>query len=137
VQDPCENALRFAHAKVPQSLELHTGFMNSNLKLNAAEPFCHFQLKLRVVEHRTKPGLLWDREYPERPIYNETLELRVGDADPQLPGDEVQYRWLSDATDGDWQLLTPEAPGMFQLPLRPAHAFSAQLHLTAVSWGQD
>jgi hypothetical protein len=111
--------------------------MNSNLKLNTAEPFSHFQLKLRVVEHRTRQRLLWDHEYPERPIYNETVELRVGDADPQLPGDEVQYRWLSDATDGDWQQLTPEAPGRFQLPLRPANAFSAQLRLTAASWGQD
>ena len=47
--------MRFARATVPQSLALHTVFMNSHLKVDPHEPFSHFQLKLRVVEHRTKP----------------------------------------------------------------------------------
>src|SRR5207249_10015904 len=73
-QDPCENAIRLELRDIPKSLLLHTGFMNSKLK-DEAEQFSQFSLKFRVVEHRVKDGFLWDHEYPERPIYNETLEV--------------------------------------------------------------
>lgn len=115
-QDPCENAMRFNLENVPTRLPLHAGFLNSMLK-DEGEPYSQFSFKFRVVEHRVKERMLWDHEYPERPIYNETLEMRVGDIDPAQPGVEVQYRWLSD---GDsWKLVHP-VNNEYRFPLRLA-----------------
>lgn len=90
-QDPCENAMRFEGEKLPESLHLHTTFMNSGLKVEEGK-FSHFAMSLRVIEHRVKDRFLWDRHYPGRPLYEETLEIRVGDLDPDKPGQEVEYR---------------------------------------------
>jgi len=119
-QDPCENAMRFNLEDVPTRLPLHAGFLNSTLK-DEGEAFSQFAFKFRIVEHRVKEGMLWDHEYPDRPIYNETLEIRVGDIDPLQPGVEVQYRWLSD---GDaW---TPVGPvnDEYRFHLRQAGSIS-------------
>jgi len=130
-QDPCENAQRFARKDLPGRLVLHTGFMNSRFR-DPQTPFSHFALKLRVVEHRLRPGLLWDREYPERPIYNETLEMRIGDLDA-AGNTKVEHRWLSEEA-GTWQPLQPAADGVYIVPLRAAGAVSADLALRASRW---
>jgi hypothetical protein len=45
---------------------------------------------LRVVEHRAEKGFLglWDREYPNRPVYDEAVEIRVGDPGAKAVGHE-------------------------------------------------
>ena len=130
-QNPCENAFRVMRDKMPASLPLHTAFLNSKMK-DRGQKFSHFNLKLRVVEHRVKEGFLWDHEYPERPIYNETVEIRIGDTNPQEPGDEVQYRWLSD---GDaWHDVEADDADVFPIPLRPAGTFNATLAVKAGKW---
>lgn len=131
-QDPCENAMRYNLENVPQRLPLHTGFLNSNLK-DESELFSQFSFKFRVVERRVKKGMLWDQEYPDRPIYNETLEMRVGDIDPGNPGIEVQYRWLSD---GDkWTQVNP-VKSEYRFPLRKAGSISdeAEVVIKVSSW---
>jgi pimeloyl-ACP methyl ester carboxylesterase len=138
-QDPCENAWRVDRPTLLKepAIELHTGFMSSQLKTDQTTPFSHFLLQFGVIEHRTKPGILWDREYPERRIYSEAIEVRVGDADPTRPGDELQYRWLSDATNAaqdDWVTVEPDDGGRFSIPLRKSDAFSAKLQITAEHW---
>jgi len=135
-QDPCENAERLEWNRVPKRLHLHTGFMNSKMR-DPRSPFSHFSIKLRVVEHRVKENLLWDKEYPERPIYNETLEMRVGNPDPKHPGDRVEYRWLSDGE--QWNQLPAGDDGAFRIDLRQASALSATLVLRASAWpaGED
>ncbi|MBI5395158.1 MAG: hypothetical protein HZA91_07660 [Verrucomicrobia bacterium] len=135
-QNPCENALRFDRDAVPQSLALHTGFMNSALKMNPDDPFTHFALTLRVIEHRLEKSWLWDHQYPGRQIYNETLEIRVGDADPKQPGDEVQFQWFSDVGGASkpWTGVAPAPDGSFRFPLRDAGAFAGTLTIQAGPW---
>jgi hypothetical protein len=107
--------------------------VNPELKDPDDERFSHFAVKLRVVEHRLRPGLLWDRDYPEKPIYDETLEIRVGDVDPAHPGDEVQYRWLSEA--GAWNPPVPrEADGGYRIALRAQGALSGTLAIKPGPW---
>jgi hypothetical protein len=129
-QDPCENALRYKREELPKTLRLHAGFLNSVLK-DEGEPFSQFSFKFRVIEHRVKESFLWDHEYPERPIYNETLELRVGDVDPARPGTEIQYRWLSD---GDqWTHVDP-VNEKYTFPLRSAGSISADVVIKVGPW---
>lgn len=129
-QDPCENAIRLERKDIPKRLLLHTGFMNSKLK-DDNDNFSHFALTLRVIEHRVEKGFLWDREYPGRPIYAETLEIRVGDSDPSQPGDEVEYRWLSEVA--GWKQMQPDN-GLFRAPLRQADTISAEVTIKAGLW---
>jgi hypothetical protein len=129
-QDPCENAVRLARDKIPAYLLLHTAFMNSKLKTHK-NPFSSFSLNLRIVERAVKHGLLWDRDYPDKQIFNETLEIRVGDADPTKPGDEVQYRWFSDGA--EWEEVEP-VKGVFRFPLRGAGSLSGQFAVRAGPW---
>lgn len=129
-QDPCENAIRLERNKIPPRLLLHTAFMNSRLR-DDREQFSHFSGKFRVVEHRVRAGFLWDHEYPERPIYNETVEVRVGDVDRDGRAD-VGYRWLSDGE--AWNTVQPEAGGVFRFPLRAAGSLSGNVVIKAGPW---
>jgi len=129
-QDPCENAIRLERNKIPPRLLFHTAFMNSRLR-DDREQFSHFSGKFRVVEHRVRAGFLWDHEYPERPIYNETVEVRVGDVDRDGRAD-VGYRWLSDGE--AWNTVQPEAGGVFRFPLRAAGSLSGNVVIKAGPW---
>lgn len=131
-QDPCENAFRFERSEIPAQLLLHTAFMNSTLKENEKEPFSHFILRFRVLERRVKKQLLWDTEYPERQIYSESLEIRVGDSDPAAPGDELEYRWLSDAE--KWKQAEPTDDAVYRIPLRDAGSIVGDLVFRAGPW---
>jgi len=104
--------------------------MNSRLR-DDREQFSHFSGKFRVVEHRVRAGFLWDHEYPERPIYNETVEVRVGDVDRDGRAD-VGYRWLSDGE--AWNTVQPEAGGVFRFPLRAAGSLSGNVVIKAGPW---
>jgi hypothetical protein len=128
-QDPCENAERFELKDLPKRLVLHTGFMNSQLR--PEDQPSHFSIKLRVVERRVKDRLLWDKEYPDRPIYNETLEISVGDVDHDGSAD-VQYRWLAEGQ--DWTGLPASDDGAYRLPLRGAGYLSGSLAFRASQW---
>jgi hypothetical protein len=129
-QDPCENAERIEGIKLPARLELHTGFMNS--KLRDPKDRSHFSIKLRVVERRVKDKLLWDKEYPDRPIYNETLEIGVGSPDAKGDLPPVQFRWLSE---GDqWNSLPADEHGGFQARLRASGALSGLLAFRVSPW---
>lgn len=133
-QNPCENAIRRTRQEIKAnpSFILHTAFMNSNLKVSG-DPFSHFALTLRVVEHRVKPGFLWDSHYPGRQIYSETLEIRVGDSDPQKPGDEAQYRWFSER--GDWKdIEANNDEGVYRFRLREAGSMSGSFAIKAGPW---
>ncbi len=149
-EDPCENAVRFPASQVPGSQALHTVFLNSR-RARPGDPGLHFMLSLRLAECRVEKGLLWDHDYPARPIYSETLEIRVdsekakaywetGVAGPGL----LQYRWLSgpDATavnfGGDlgtvWQEADMERGSYFDLPLRSAETVAGTLRLAPRAW---
>jgi hypothetical protein len=129
-QDPCENASRIEWRNLPKRLVLHTGFMNSNLR--DRKDLSHFVVKLRVVEHRVKDNLLWDKEYPERPVYNETLEVSIGDVDAKNSASRVQYRWLSE---GDaMKDLTPDPDGVYRVALRAAGVLSGDFAFRASQW---
>jgi hypothetical protein len=129
-QDPCENAIRLKRQDIPRSLLLHTAFLNSKLR-DDGEQFSNFSGKFRVVEHRVSEGFLWDHEYPERPIYNESVEVRVGDVQDGVVA-AVEYRWLSDG-DG-WTRVAPDANLTYQFPLRTAGSFSADVLIKVGSW---
>lgn len=131
-QDPCENAIRIERDEIPKKLFLHTAFMNSRLKDEDDEKFSHFILRFRVLERRIKKGFLWDDEYPERQIFSETLEIRVGDSDPASPGDEVEYRWLSDVI--DWRPIEQDNDGAYRVALRQAGAITGELVIEAGPW---
>ncbi len=123
-QDPCENAIRFERACIPRRLLLHTAFMNSRLR-DEGDRFSHFGGKVRVVEHRVKDGFLWDHEYPERPIYNESIEVRVGDT-------EMSYRWLADGD--EWKQMTRDLGGAFRVALRGTGALTGDLAIKPGVW---
>jgi len=123
-QDPCENAIRLERGDIPKRLTLHTAFLNSRLR-DEGDRFSHFGGKVRVVEHRVKDGFLWDHEYPERPIYNESIEVRVGDT-------EVFYRWLSDGD--EWKPMQADGAGGFRVPLRSGGALRGNLVIHPGPW---
>lgn len=134
-QDPCENAIRYARDDFEtKTILLHTVFMNSTLKVAEKEPYSHFQLQFRVRERAIKDGFLWDREYPEKSIYAEDIEVRVGDFDADLPGAEVQFRWLSEG--GDWNNAV-ETDNGFHIPLRRAGALSGNFLIRASEWPDE
>ncbi|MDO8478518.1 MAG: hypothetical protein Q7W02_20445 [Candidatus Rokubacteria bacterium] len=123
-QDPCENAIRLERAQVPPRLLLHTAFVNSRLR-DEGDKFSHFGAKIRIVEHRVRDGFLWDHEYPERPIYNESVEVRLGD-------EEVSYRWLSEGD--NWAPMTRDANGVFRVGLRAGGAVTGVLSIKPGLW---
>jgi pimeloyl-ACP methyl ester carboxylesterase len=137
-QDPCENAWRFHRAAIPGSLLLHTGFMNSRLNDRikgrlAANSHC--SLSFGVIERRSKQRLLWDKEYPARQIYNETLELRIGGVVDEKDKTKLGYRWLSDG--GDFKNAVEQEPrnsGVFEIDLREAGAVSGKVQIVATPW---
>ena len=131
-QDPCENAIRVDRSGAASRQHLHTVFMNSGLRLYNQQ-HSHFAATLRVIERRTRNGWLWDREYPARPIYNEAIEIRIGDLDPADPEVEVQYRWLSDGDEWRDAAVDP-ASSEHRIPLREASAFKGVLVATASPW---
>lgn len=129
-QDPCENAERIEWKDLPTRLVLHSGFMNS--KLRDPKDMSHFSMKLRVVERRVKNNLLWDKEYPDRPIYNETLEIRIGDVDEKSGALPAQFRWL---TDGDkWSALPRNGEGKFRVGLRAGGTLAGSLAFRVSPW---
>jgi hypothetical protein len=123
-QDPCENAIRLERDGIPKRLLLHTAFMNSRLR-DEGEPYSHFGGKIRILEHRVKDGYLWDHEYPERPIYNESIEVRVGDAG-------MSYRWLSDGD--EWKEMKRDPGGAFRVALRSAGSVTGDLVINPGVW---
>ena len=137
-QVPCENAIRINvdGAGFPRSQHLHTGFFNTDLRPQN-DPYSNFLLTFRVVERRVRDGILhlFDQEYPERQIYNEALETRVGD--PRLGAQMVQYRWLSDldgaADPGTWSDAVFNGQD-FRLPLRSANTIAATLAVQTARW---
>ena len=87
-----------------------------------------------VIERRRKERVLWDKEYPARQIYNETLELRIGDVDPE-DRTKLGYRWLSDG--GDFKSTPEQQPlnsGVFAIDLRAAGAVSGTIQIIATPW---
>lgn len=146
-QNPCENAMRYTRregdrairdpktGRVVTAIPLHIGFLDTKLR-RRQDPFSYFTLAFRVAQHRVQKGWLWDNEYPERTIYSETMEARVGNEDENSDQVKVQYRWLSDATDpeGGWQTATLGDKGMFRLSLRDAATFGATLAIKPGEW---
>ncbi|MGH7518287.1 MAG: esterase/lipase family protein [Gemmatimonadales bacterium] len=130
-QDPCENAMRFNREELPQRLVLHTGFMNSKYR-DPNSPYSRFAMKLRVIEHRLGSKALWDREYPERSIYDETLEMRVGDVVETMGAMRVQYRWLSDTADFVDAVWSDDEA--FRVPLRATGAFAGEIAIRVGKW---
>jgi hypothetical protein len=133
-QDPCENAIRYGRDEIEaKTVLLHTVFMNSDLKVAKAEPFSHFQLQFRVRERAIKKGFLWDREYPDKTIYSEDVEMRVGDFD-ETGGTDVQFRWL--AEEGDWRNAEKSNAG-FRIPLRKAGSLGGNLLIVGSKWPDE
>jgi len=131
-QDPCENAVRLKGGDLTKPLVLHTAFMNSGLKDEGDEHYSHFSMRFRVLERKVKHGMLWDTDYPERQIYSEGLEVRVGDENLKEADTEVGYRWLSDA--GEWKSAERYPDGNYRLSLRGAGAIKADLVVEAAPW---
>jgi hypothetical protein len=139
-QDPCENALRFDADSIPDEISLYTGFLRSEEKTDPDADFSEFALIIRVVEHRVEHRLLWDREYPGRKIYDETLMIRVGDTNKDQPGDEVSYMWQSDRLPdrtAAWPEIDPDSKGVFSIPLRAAQSVSGVVRIAASPWPDD
>lgn len=131
-QDPCENAIRYTREDFEtKTVLLHTVFMNSSLKTAKNQPFSHFQLQFRVRERAIKKGLLWDHEYPEKTVYAEDIEVRVGDFAEVPAGTAVQYRWLSEG--GDWKTAEKGDKG-FRIPLRQAGSLAGNFLISASPW---
>jgi hypothetical protein len=127
-QDPCENAIRYDRSAIPPRILLHTGFLNSRLR-DPGQAFSHFAITLRIIEHQLKQGLLWDHEYPGRPVFTETLEIRIGSEDgTQL----VHFRWLSETA--DWAPVDPDNRDVYRIPLRSAHAVAGILAIETAPW---
>ena len=151
-EDPCENAFRFTaeDAATPLSLALHNVFLSSK-KAQAGDPTLNFLISFRVTATQIEKGMLWDHEYPVRPIYSETLEIRVDTvkakafwADGLLAPEIVQYNWLS-GTDEINIAVEQTSPGkvwqnalfeneQFSIPLRKADSLSGILQLTPSTW---
>lgn len=132
-QDPCENAHRFfrrADGTIPGTINLHTGFMNSKRRAPGS-PYSQFLLKFSVDEFRVASGFIWDREYPARSIYRESLEARVDDEGT------VGYRWLSDvgatSKNEGWKKAAL-ADGTYRIPFRKAKSFMATLVVSVGPW---
>ncbi|MBC8136166.1 MAG: hypothetical protein H8F28_09795 [Fibrella sp.] len=144
-QNPCENAMRYdrkgsdlCNPKTGEPVSvipLHTAFMDTKLQ-RRGEPWSHFSLGFRVSEHQVRDGFFWDHEYPERTIYSETLEVRVGNEDTASDAILVQYRWLSDGP--EWQEATIDiADGRSAIPLRESQTFGGTLQIRYEPWGTN
>lgn len=142
-QNPCENAMRYDRAgnrlADPKTAEpvsvipLHTAFMDTRFQ-RRGEPWSHFSLGFRVAEHQVQKGFLWDHEYPERTIYSETMEVRVGNDDTASDAILVEYRWLSDGP--DWQAAVIDiSDGRSAIPLRAAETWGGTLQIRYEPWG--
>ncbi len=153
-EDPCENAHRFTagQAASPLSVFLHTIFLSSK-KARPNDPTLNFLLSVRVTANQVKKHMFWDDEYPVRPIYSETLEIRVDTVKAKtfweggsLADDVVQYSWLSGADEGADNIATNSngqgkiwqnalfQDEKFSIPLRKADSLSGVLRLSPSSW---
>lgn len=131
-QTPCENAIRYSRKDIERkTVLLHTLFLDSDLRTNPDPPYSHFKLEFRLRELAVKKGFLWDHEYPEKNIFADDLEVRVGDFDAQIPGKEVQYRWLSQG--GEWQNAVRSGKE-FRIPLRDAGSLRGAFLIRAEPW---
>jgi hypothetical protein len=129
-QDPCENAMRFDREAIPKRLILHTGFLNSSL-ISDDSGFSHFAITVRIIERRVKDKLLWDHEYPAKPIYTETFEVRVGIFSADDPAPRVQYRSMS--SDQGWQEVAANPDGDLIVPLN-ASQVAGNLYIQPRPW---
>jgi hypothetical protein len=133
-QVPCENAIRYSREDIEKkTVLLHTLFLDSSLRSDPA-PYSHFKVEFRLREFAVKKGFLWDNEYPEKTVFGEDLEVRVGDFDASVPGKEVQYRWLSDGA--GWQNASKSAEG-FRIPLRTAGALTGNFLIRPAPWPEQ
>jgi pimeloyl-ACP methyl ester carboxylesterase len=138
-QIPCENAIRRDRKDINPNmpLKMHTAFLNSRLA-RPDDPSLHFLLAFRVVEFRVKNGFFFDRSYPERTIYSESLELRVANANvPEVPT-TVAYHWLSDA-DANWTSVPntgtdTDAQAAYDFELRYSGSLAGKVMLRASAW---
>lgn len=134
--DPCENSIRRMRDKIENPLLLHIGFLNTNLKPIGAD-HSHFALLLRVKESAVEKGMFWDKEYPDIAIFQQTIEFRIGDFDPDEEGFEVQYRWREHVVKEDWKELPPDDEDRYVLNLAKAGrspAFAGKLVIQAERW---
>jgi hypothetical protein len=88
-----------------------------------------------VLERKVKHGMLWDTDYPERQIYSEGVEVRIGDESLKEANTEVGYRWLSDA--GQWNRADPPRDGVYRLALRGTGAIKADLLVEVAPWPDE
>ncbi len=149
-RDPSDNAISFTRRALEEEkthnsrlvVPLHTTFLNSHLRQDTHDPYLHFALALRVVEHRVRDGFLVDWEYPERVIFSETMEIRLRVSDTPTGFPEIEYRWFSDAVhdnDGgaasaEWLVAQPDETGLLSFPLRGAGAFKGTLYARGGAW---
>jgi hypothetical protein len=141
-QQPCENAMRLTRADLAKGkgrLHLHTGFLDTDLRAPGERQFSHFLLAFRVAQHRVKKNLLFDRQYPERTIYSESMEARVTlEGQGTARAAAVQYRWMSDVTnfndpDAGWT-RAEKKNGAYRIKLRQAQTLSAELCIEPSAW---
>lgn len=126
-QEPCENAMRIRRDEIPGTMLLHTFFMNTGLR-EPDQPYSYLAFKLKVSEHRVREGLLWDTEYPDRPIFSETLEARI--PDPEVSPRGFEYSWMSQP--GQWA-QPQRINDLFFIPLRNA-PFNGELVVQVSRW---
>jgi hypothetical protein len=133
-QDPCENALRRTRAQLlaNNTVQLHTGFLNSRLRSKASNDlFSRFLLKITILEYRAEAGFFWDHKYPARQIYSESMEIGVMYDEPS--GEHMaEYRWQSDG--GDPIPFKVDAKGNYKIPLRKAASLKGNLSLDTGFW---
>ncbi|MDQ3021729.1 MAG: hypothetical protein M3R36_14335 [Bacteroidota bacterium] len=130
-QDPCENALRFSYSEIPNEIQLYTGFLNSKLRIDKEDQFSHFAVTLRINEFRVRKGLLWDTDYPSKPIFVENLEIGAGRPDKNNPYGRLKYRWRSE---GENWIDSKYENGGFSIPLRKAATVTGNFMIKSDKW---
>lgn len=126
-QETCENAIRFNRSSIPKDIHLHTAFLNSGLQLGS-DGNSYFALKLNVLEYRIEKGFIWDYKYPSRPVFSESLEIKI-DTGPEGYY-SAGYRWLSDAA---WIDFVSDN-NQYLAPLRQGLAVRGNIKFEAFPW---
>nr|WP_068891101.1 hypothetical protein [Pedobacter panaciterrae] len=124
-QEPCGNAYRYDRSKVPQSLQLHTAFLNSSLNIDPKDPFSYFVMKFKVFEFRTEDGFLWDYKYPSREIFAESLEIQICKNDDKSYA--AGFRWLSEV---NWNMSALVMGETYKIPLRDTPSIKGFVELS-------
>jgi len=93
-----------------------------------SDGYSYFALKFNVLEYRIQEGFLWDHKYPSRPIFSESLEIRI---DTGYSGTyRAGYRWLSDA---QWVDFISDND-QYLAPLRQGLAVRGNIKFEAFKW---